>query len=79
MREKPDTNLYLSNPDSWDGQEMVDFSTPEEIGSVTELTTLDQFKYIVSQIGRNSGYPVISIAKILQGYEEGQAFFGDGE
>ena len=77
--DKPKPDEDLTNPDSWDGQSLLDFSTPETIGTLTDMTKKEQLDYVIAQIGRQSGYSAISLIKLTQGFESGEAFMGEGE
>ena len=77
--DKPKPDEDLTNPDSWDGQDLLDFSTPETIGTLTDMTKKEQLDYVIAQIGKQSGYSAISLIKLTQGFESGQAFMGEGE
>lgn len=77
--EKPKPYEDLSDPDSWDGQDLLDFSTPETIGTLTDMTKKEQLDCVIAQIGRQSGYSAISLIKLTQGFESGEAFMGEGE
>ena len=77
--DKPKPDEDLSDPDSWDGQDLLDFSTPETIGTLTDMTKKEQLDYVIAQIGRQSGYSAISLIKLTQGFESGEAFMGEGE
>lgn len=77
--ELPDKSLDLTNPDNWDGQEMLDFTTPEEIGSLDSDSVKDQIDYVTAQIGKHSGHPIISLVSMKQGFDEGKSLLGNGE
>lgn len=77
--EKPKPDEDLSDPDSWDGQDLLDFSTPETIGTLTDMTKKEQLDCVIAQIGKQSGYSAISLIKLTQGFESGEAFMGEGE
>ena len=77
--DKPKPDEDLTNPESWDGQDLLDFSTPETIGTLTDMTKKEQLDYVIAQIGRQSGYSAISLIKLTQGFESGEAFMGEGE
>ena len=77
--DKPKPDEDLTNPDSWDGQSLLDFSIPETIGTLTDMTKKEQLDYVIAQIGRQSGYSAISLIKLTQGFESGEAFMGEGE
>lgn len=77
--EKPKPDEDLSDPDSWDGQSLLDFKVPEEIGTVEGIPKNDQLDAVIRQIGKQSGYSAISLIKLTQGFESGEAFMGEGE
>lgn len=77
--DKPKPDEDLTNPESWDSQAILDFETPEEIGTLTDMTKKEQLDCIIAQIGKQFGYSAISLIKLTQGFESGQAFMGDGE
>ena len=77
--DKPKPDEDLTNPDSWDGQSLLDFSIPETIGTLTDMTKKEQLDCVIAQIGKQSGYSAISLIKLTQGFESGEAFMGEGE
>lgn len=77
--EKPKPDEDLTNPESWDGQDLLDFETPKEIGTLTDMTKKEQLDYVIAQLGKQLGYSAISLIKLTQGFESGQAFMGEGE
>lgn len=77
--DKPKPDEDLTNPDSWDGQSLLDFSIPETIGTLTDMTKKEQLDSVIAQLGKQLGYSAISLIKLTQGFESGQAFMGDGE
>ena len=77
--DKPKPDEDLTNPDSWDGQSLLDFSIPETIGTLTDMTKKEQLDSVIAQIGKQLGYSAISLIKLTQGFESGEAFMGEGE
>ena len=77
--DKPKPDEDLTNPESWDGQDLLDFSTPETIGTLTDMTKKEQLDSVIAQLGKQLGYSAISLIKLTQGFESGQAFMGEGE
>ena len=77
--DKPKPDEDLSDPESWDGQSLLDFSIPETIGTLTDMTKKEQLDSVIAQLGKQLGYSAISLIKLTQGFESGQAFMGDGE
>ena len=77
--DKPKPDEDLSDPESWDNQELLDFETPEEIGTLTDMTKKEQLDSVIAQIGRQLGYSAISLIKLTQGFDSGEALLGEGE
>ena len=74
-RDSPnDSGLDLRDPNIWDGQELLDFETEEEIGSLEDFSKIEQMKEITAEVGRSSGHSMISIVKLVQGTYGGESF-----
>jgi hypothetical protein len=71
---KPEDGLDLTKPENWDGQELIDFTSDTEIGSLEDFNKTEQMKALTGEIGRSTQHYMITIVRIVQGIEGGESF-----
>lgn len=76
-RDAEPGDLDLTDPTSWDGQELVYFESDVEIGALEDVNKSDQLKHVTAELGRASGHYMINIVQLKQGIEDGEAFIND--